>query len=335
MSLKNIFNIIHKKLFKPLAELFFIKYLQCREWRIRNQFKPIQNRTRTIRKDDILVCSVIHNEKKRLPFFLEYYRNLGVNHFLFVDHESADGTAEYLASQPDCSSWLMRGSYHPSRAGTLWSNYIIHKYCRGHWVLRLDPDEFFVYPYCDSRSLKDLTWYLDSIKQKCFFAPMIDCYGESAESGYNEGDNMMEKFPFFDAYGYTFENGRIKGGFRQRQFYAEVANSTIPINKIPLVKYTGNTRYVASTHRMFPLKINNSAASAKISGCLLHYKITADTPEKIQTELKRKQCYGGGIEYSLLQFDEKATFYRENLSMRYTSWQDIEQCGLLQVGSWR
>ena len=34
----------------------------------------------------------MRNEKIRLPFFLRYYRNLGVNHFLIVDNDSTDGT---------------------------------------------------------------------------------------------------------------------------------------------------------------------------------------------------------------------------------------------------
>ena len=42
-------------------------------------------RTRQIAPADILLFSTIRNEKVRLPYFLAYYRRLGVTHFLIVD----------------------------------------------------------------------------------------------------------------------------------------------------------------------------------------------------------------------------------------------------------
>ena len=58
-----------------------------------------------IAADDILVAATVRNEMIRLPYFLEHYRKLGVGHFLFVDNGSDDGTAAWLAEQPDVSLW--------------------------------------------------------------------------------------------------------------------------------------------------------------------------------------------------------------------------------------
>ncbi len=67
------------------------------------------DRTDQIKPDDILVFSTLRNEQVRLPYFLKYYREMGVNHFLMVDNGCDDGSREYLAEQPDVSLWSTDG----------------------------------------------------------------------------------------------------------------------------------------------------------------------------------------------------------------------------------
>ena len=83
--------------------------------------------------------SVVRNEKIRLPFFLEYYRKLGINHFLFVDNNSDDGSFEFLKEQADVSVWRTTTSYKRAGYGLDWSNYLLRKYTHDHWVLSVDP----------------------------------------------------------------------------------------------------------------------------------------------------------------------------------------------------
>jgi hypothetical protein len=90
--------------------------LQRKKWRIRSlrkrrELKLFVDRTEQIQPDDILLFSTIRNEDIRLPYFLKYYRDLGVRHFLLVDNDSDDGGAEYLARQPDVSLWRTGASY--------------------------------------------------------------------------------------------------------------------------------------------------------------------------------------------------------------------------------
>jgi len=128
----------------------------------RRELKPISTNTAAIRPDDVLLMSVVRNEKIRLPFFLNYYRKLGVNHFLFVDNDSDDGSLAFLRAQPDVSVWQTKTSYKKAGFGLDWSNYLLRKYAHGHWVLTVDPDEFFIYPFCDTRPISALTDWLDS-----------------------------------------------------------------------------------------------------------------------------------------------------------------------------
>lgn len=176
--------------------------LQRKKWRIRSLRKRRElslfvDRTEQIEPDDILLFSTIRNEEIRLPYFLKYYRDLGVRHFLFVDNNSDDGCAEYLASQPDVSLWRTGASYKRARFGMDWITWLQRKYAHGHWTLVVDPDEFLVYPFCDTRPLKALTDWLDASSIRSFGTMLIDMYPkgpiESAE--YERGQDLVEVAP--------------------------------------------------------------------------------------------------------------------------------------------
>ena len=75
--------------------------LQRRRWRIRafrkrRDLRPVANRSDQVRPSDILLFSTQRNEGIRLPHFLKYYRDMGVNHFFFVDNDSTDVGVEQL-----------------------------------------------------------------------------------------------------------------------------------------------------------------------------------------------------------------------------------------------
>ena len=173
--------------------------LQRKRWRFRafrkrRELSRVANRTDQIREDDILMLCTLRNEKVRLPYFLNYYREMGVNHFLFVDNDSTDGSLDYLAEQSDVSVWHTRASYKRSRFGVDWLNWLQLKYAHGHWALVLDPDEFLVYPFCDTRPLRALTDWLDASSIKSFSAMLLDMYpkGRLDENPYQSGQNPLE-----------------------------------------------------------------------------------------------------------------------------------------------
>ena len=98
------------------------KRLRIRAFRKRRELSSLQDRTSSIKKSDILVFSTLRNERVRLPFFLRYYRDLGVAHFLMVDNGSDDGSREYLEEQRDVSLWSTTASYKRARFGADDSN---------------------------------------------------------------------------------------------------------------------------------------------------------------------------------------------------------------------
>ena len=143
--------------------------------RKRRELRPIVDYTGQIQGDDILVFTSQRNERIRLPYFLDYYRSMGANHFVFVDNDSTDGSLDYLTDQPDVSVWRIDKSYKCARFGVDYLNALHMTYVHGHLVLTVNLDEFPVYPFCNTRPLQALTDWLDASSIKSFRAMLWIC----------------------------------------------------------------------------------------------------------------------------------------------------------------
>ena len=325
--------------------------LQRKRWRIRalrksRELVPVSDRTATLRPSDLLVFCTQRNEGIRLPYFLKYYRDMGVNHFFFVDNDSTDGSLEYLSRQEDVSVWSSRGSYKRARFGMDWINVLLRRYAHGHWALTVDPDEFFLYPFCDTRPLRALTDWLDASSIKSFSAMLLDMYpkGRIDAQPYTRGQNPLEIASWFDAGNYTitrnkrFGNLWIQGGPRARVFFPDRPERAPALNKIPLVKWDRRYTYVSSTHMLLPRGLNavyDEWGGEKASGLLLHTKFLDTFGAKAEEELNRREHYAGSTEYLAY-----AAGIRDNpelwckWSEKYINWRQLEILGLMSKGNW-
>ncbi|HGG63496.1 MAG TPA: glycosyltransferase family 2 protein, partial [Rhodobacteraceae bacterium] len=239
--------------------------LLYRALRKRRQMVSVVNRTAQIQRGDILLFSTVRNELIRLPYFLEYYRKLGVKHFLFVDNDSDDGTVQYLQDQPDVSLWSTKHSYKLSRFGVDWLTWLQIRYGHGHWCLTVDADEILIYPYCDDRPLSALTGWLDSQSITAFGALMLDMYpkGPLDAEIYQPGKDPFKILRWFDAGNYRFQMQEalqsqwVQGGVRDRVFFADQPDRAPTLNKIPLVKWNRRFAYNSSTHSILPPRLNH------------------------------------------------------------------------------
>ncbi len=310
------------------------------------ELKAARDGTASIQSDDILLMSVIRNEKIRLPYFLEYYRKLGVNHFLFVDNDSDDGTVEFLTQQPDVSVWHARASYRRAGFGVDWVNYLLRSYAHGHWVLTVDPDEFFIYPYCDTRPIRALTDWLDDTAVRSFGTMLIDMYprGPIEEAPYREGQDPFEVAPWLDSGNYmitrnpTYGNLWIQGGPRSRVFFHDTPSKASALNKIPLVRWDRRYTYVSSTHALLPRGLNQvyeQNGGEKTSGALLHAKLIDTLGDKAREELSRGQHYRRSGEYRAYaeQLETRPVFWNK-WSEKYINWRQLEILGLMSKGNW-
>ena len=322
------------------------KHAKIRSYRKGLSLRSVVDRTDAIKPGQVLLFSTLRDEHIRLPYFLAYYRDLGVGHFLIVDNGSTDGGAEYLADQPDVSLWQTNASYKNARFGVDWLNRLQGKYGHGHWTLVVDPDELFVYPFCDTRPIRALTDWLDGSAVRSFGAMLLDMYpkGPIDAVPYARGQNPIEIASWFDPGNYMIEKNRkfgnlwIQGGPRARVFFPDRPEQAPALNKIPLVKWDRRYTYVSSTHTLLPRGLNlvyDEWGGETASGVLLHAKFLDTFTRKAEEELTRRQHYRASVEYKA---------YVENLkttpelwckwSEKYINWRQLEILGLMSKGNW-
>ncbi|SLN42723.1 hypothetical protein PEL8287_02127 [Roseovarius litorisediminis] len=312
----------------------------------RNQLKPVADRTAQILDDDILVVSTVRNELIRLPHFLEHYRRLGVNHFLFVDNNSDDGTREYLAKEPDVSLWSTAQSYRLSRFGVDWLTWLQLKYAHGHWCLTLDADEILIYPHHDTRSLKALVNWLDQTGRRSFGTLMLDMYpkGRLNDRLYQPGDDPFEILSWFDGGNYMIrkqpllQNLWIQGGVRARHFFADQPRRAPTMGKTPLVKWHRRYAYVSSSHSILPRQLNcvyDEAGGERLSGILLHTKFLHTATERSAEEKKRGEHFANSSQYDSYydSIADNPDLWCDR-STRLIGWRQLEAMGLMSKGNW-
>lgn len=342
MFVRRLYRMLRRKLRLRARR----QWLLVRAIRRRRRLRPVALRTGQIGSRDILLFMTLRNEKVRLPYFLDYYRGLGVQHFLVVDNGSDDGGREYLAAQPDVSIWSTKASYKEARFGMDWMTWLLWRYGAGHWCLTVDPDEFLVYPHHDMRPLRALTDWLDASAIRSFSAMLLDMYpkGPICARTYREGQDPFEIAGWFDPANYTIrKNGEyanlwIQGGPRSRSFFRDNPEKGPALNKIPLVRWERGYVYVSSTHMLLPRSLNVVYAEdggEKASGCLLHAKFLSTFAGKSAEEIERRQHYSDSQEYLAYHsgLKDSQDFWCEE-SRHFEDWRQLEDLGLISKGNW-
>lgn len=305
------------------------------------------DRTGAIGPRDVLLLSNFRNENLRLPHFLDYYRAQGIGHFIMVDNGSDDGGREYLAAQPDVSLWSTEAGYKRARFGVDWLNGLAMRYAEGHWCLTVDPDEYFVFPFCDTRPIRALTDWLDASSIKSFSAMLLDMYPKTSAmmEPYRRGGDPLQIACWFDSGNYQIQRNRafgnlwIQGGPRARVFFDETPEFAPALNKIPLVKWDRACVYDSSTHHLLPRGLNlvyDEWGGEKASGLLLHTKFLGQFAGKAREELERRQHYAASREYKAYAAQELAGELDLwcQWSEKYINWRQLEMLGLMSKGNW-
>lgn len=316
--------------------------LLWRAWRGRRQLRVIVDRSAGMAPGAVLCFATIRNEGQRLPFFLQHHRNLGVGHFLFVDNASDDGSADWLAGQPDVSLWTSAASYRDARFGMDWLNLLLMRHGAGHWCLTLDADEMLIYPNWQNRSLPELTAWLEARGIGMMAAMLLDLYpkGPLSQAQYRAGQDPVQVLPYFDGTGYSrekqerFANTSIRGGVRKRVFFADRPDHAPHLHKTPLIRWNRRFAYVSSTHVALPPPLNLGFETAEApTGVLLHSKFLQGILGKSQDEKLRREHFTHAERYD--------SYYDTILtdpdlwhggSCRYQGWEQLVALGLMAQG---
>jgi Glycosyl transferase family 2 len=268
--------------------------------------------------DEIRLFIKVRNEAKKLPFFLSYYRSLGISSFFVIDNESTDDTVDLLCGSPDCHTFSTTEKLSEAGGGIRWIEYLLNQYGENRWCVVVDADELLVYPDSEVVSLPQFCHMLDQLHANAYLCFMLDMYpdGNIDEVNYNSGQSFIDACPYFDKNNYHWHRRKrgqkrfvgpfIFGGPRMRMFYPELLDRrmhvrlkrkilsycgkilpelrpSVPItlNKIPLVRWN-KAMHFSDPHDL------TSANLARGSGALLHFKFLGDFSDHVKEEYVRK-----------------------------------------------
>ncbi|MEM7642096.1 MAG: glycosyltransferase family 2 protein [Pseudomonadota bacterium] len=321
--------------------------LRARSFAKLGQLRRVRHRTEAIRPESILAFATVRNEALRLPHWIDHHRALGVDHFLIVDNDSDDGSADWLADQRDVSLWSTTASYKASRFGVDWLTILQTRYGHGHWCLTLDADELFVYAHHDVRPLRALTDWLDWQGREVMGALMLDLYprGRLSAVRYEPGDDPVAALPWFDAGNYVMvrqsklQNLWVQGGPRARTFFAGDPRRAPTLSKVPLVRWNRRYAYVSSTHSLLPRRLNHVYAAdggEAPTGILLHTKFLPNISAKSAEEKSRRQHFeNSGLYQSYYDaLIDDPVLWCEGSTRLTGGWRELEALGLMSRGGW-
>lgn len=318
-----------------LHALYILKYIIL-SFKYGRQIHLKVDNKKNISDNDIILFCTLRNEAIRLPYFFEYYRGLGVDHFIIVDNNSTDDLYNLIKGYSDVTVFYTNGDYKKSNFGMHWLNYLLRKYGRGKWCFTCDPDEFFVFSSKEHSSIKNLTNYLDSVARHFFFTIMVDMYSNKSlnETEYVIGSNPLDICPYYDGVGYFFNENKsmnslwVQGGVRMRTLFKKKPFNSPALNKTPLVKWKWYYSYVSSMHTLIPRRLNGGFKYS-LTGALLHFKYMSLLAEKVEEEQHRKQHYGNSEEYKRYTQIINKSLYLCDLSKKYNDLRDLERSGLV------
>ena len=316
-------------------------------------------------RDALSVFTVVRNEMFFLPAFLDHYRTLGVEQFLFVDDRSTDDTLDFLARQSGCVVLQSKVRYGEQiggqRAGHVWKNEIPHRYFVGKWAVCVDADEFLRIP----SGFPTLPQFLKELSARgldAVAAVMIDCYPADLVGFANvqppgTAAELTARYPWFDRGPYIrWSKGQkrpevINGGVRERLFrqYGISTRSFFKpswtvlarrirrlfggdrniqsIHKVPLVKW-GPDRYYEHSHSL------NAAPATGLLLAISHYKFTGVLHQKIKHAVTSGAYSGNSRLYhgyhQLLEHMQKTDCsFLGPESTKFSSPKDYENAGLM------
>lgn len=287
-------------------------------------------------REEIRLFCVVQNEALRLPAFLNYYRQLGVDRFFIVDNNSSDETNALLRAQPDVHLFHTAASFAAANFGLRWQHDLLAAYGIGHWCVIADADELLIYPGSEMIGLQRFCASLDAEGSAGMQTLLLDMYSDQpmAAIRYQPGDDLLAACPYFDRDYHFAQRLRLPGqplpfpateplgGPRARLFYPQqhrhgawlrlmvkaVFRTLKPLadrgwlhlhqlpHPAPQLFKIPLIKWQAGCCLITSHRIRPVRLSTT-TGALLHFKFLHDFATRTAAAIAHGQHYGGSIEY--------------------------------------
>jgi hypothetical protein len=245
----------------------------------------------------VVVC-LVRDGAAHLDGFVEHYRRLGAAHIVLLDNGSRDGTLERAATLEGVS---VLGTMAPYRAyRRVAKRYLVERYGKSGWVLCVDIDELFDYPYRDRVPLPAFLGYLRARSYSAVVSHLLDLFPrgpllevdvERPEHRYYDISHV-EHEPYVndrsDEDGVSTPDERLRaylGGIRRKAFGVR-ANLT----KRPLLYPPAGPTWVTSHYL-------SGAKEADVTGVLLHYKYLGPFHDHALRAVRERSYHRDSEEY--------------------------------------
>ncbi|WP_319591759.1 glycosyltransferase family 2 protein [uncultured Draconibacterium sp.] len=256
--------------------------------------------------NELRLFVIARNESLRLPFFLRYYLDNGVDRIFFIDNNSTDNTREIALNYSNVHVFKIDKSF---KNFWNWIEFFLNKYGKNRWCLVVDVDELFSYPYIEIAPFKNLIEYMELNKYDAIRSFLLDIYSNKPiiNTGYTSNDNPLKYCQYFDAHYYCGEVNLLDkrrweyfktliyyGGMRERVFNRIIGtNWNYHLSKISLFKYSDKVYLTEGMHAI------NGAQIADITGIVFHSKYMQDFIERVMIESEREVHFGNALEYKI------------------------------------
>ena len=302
---------------------------------------------KAIRNATVVAIIVGKNEQEFLPNLLQHHRDLGVEHFLFVDNASSDASIDYMLDQSDVSVFIATQDYKFSRFGVNWQETLCSHFCLGKWTLIIDSDELFMFDGFENHSIQELVSKADSEGANAVLSPMVDFYpgGTLEEADVTAEKPFYQVCEYFDSldsmnvlsdqsYG-PFSNSKVySAGLRERIFgrYNSYPQPNYLNQKYNLIKYLPSMRLIEGLHFMHGHRTFEAQCG------IMHFKYHSGFHAKVMREVESGQHWNGAKEYRryLDLFEKNATveLFDEKVSTKYESSRDLVRAGYVSEIDW-
>jgi hypothetical protein len=279
--------------------------------------------------------TVLRNESLRLPYFLAYFRELGVDRIVAIDNDSEDDTRDQLLADPLVTLYATSASYASSKSGIAWLNALLTDVPDGHWALYADADELLVYPDSEWIRLPELLAYLEDAGHEAMVAPMLDLFPRTIElaASYQAGTDFRCVASHFEPArewrgSVECPYSELYGGMRQRLFWPDSRGNNQM--KVPLMRGGRGARLLSSSHIVSPLRVSD------VMGAMLHFKFIGDCRESVHHEVLRREQPGGAAQWrayksALDGWSSDASLLGSG-TLKYESTRQLEELGICRRG---
>jgi len=260
-------------------------------------------------EDELSVVCLAKDAEIYIVPFIEHYLKLGVKHIVVLDNDSTDATRARASRFAEVT--VLRTTVPFRNNNVAMRQYLLRRFGqRNRWLLCVDVDELFDYPYSDRVPIASLLRYLRSRSFTALVAYQLDLFSDRPlsdtpsdlptlrESFRCYDISAVRKIGYFeeDVYGgEMFAASNRLGSARVKRYLGGIRLQVFDLPEVYLIKHPlvfldGKVRLV---HQHFACR----AHVADITGVLYHYKFVHGFAARVDAAVDARSYANDSWEY--------------------------------------